>query len=367
LTNTPFLQKALQNDPRFYEIIKANELNETYLEQLFSELFSSSCEGIETKVAETRSGLLGFKSLLSELEFARYFTSKKLKVRLLSCNDFGQRDPPDIWVHNGSKEYWVEVKNIQDDETTQFIAKGIAKILNAQNLAFAVSVTSSPSLSIPTYFFDTRREKENLVQPILDEFKEKLDVCARSPPITITTSSAVVQLYKTKFKESYFATATAGSTEPSDYGKRIKTDVLYKAEKRTKWSGEELEKPYIVAIDDESWFFDSIRYNVVLFGNATTNYPRVLETNVDREIQEAANKGWREYLKRMHIIEAPIGQIPDDKRGLFFTDTITKNISAVLVTSQQKFYIFANPLTDDRINDPAILEDFEDCISGWGD
>jgi hypothetical protein len=146
--------------------------------------------------------------------------------------------------------------------------------------------------------------------------------------------------------------------------------VLDKAEKRTKWSGEELDNPYLVAIDDESRFFDSIRYNVVLFGNATANEPRVLEIEADQETQEAAKKGWREYLKRMHIIEAPIAQIPRDERGLFFTNTVTKNISGVLVmnlTNQQKFNFFANPLADDKINDPAILEDFEDCLIGWED
>jgi len=368
MTKLPFLERALQNNARFYDIITANEFNEIYLEALFRELFENSCEGIESKVAETRPDVIGFLSLLSELEFAKYFTKRKMKVKLLSCNDFGGRSPPDIWVHSGSKEYWVEVKNISEDETTYFLGRKIASILNSQGLSFAIIIGSLNSMSIPTYSYTTRREKEEHLQPILEEFREKIKgISSRSLPITIRTASIDVELHKTKFKESYLGgrTMVEAVSEPNEYGGRIRFDVHQKAKKRDKWREEELDKPYIIAIDSESMFFHLDRFNAELFGNATTYQRRVPETKTNNEIEEAVKNGWKEYLEKMRILQVDRTVIPENERGLFFTDPLTKNVSAVLLMHQQTFYILANPLADTRINHPTILQDFADCFSGW--
>jgi hypothetical protein len=363
------LERALQNKTRFYDIITANELNEEYLEGLFHELFENSCEGIESKVAEARRDLLGFLSLLSELEFARYFIRRKMKVKLLSCNDFEGRSPPDIWVHDDSKEFWVEVKNISEDRTIFFLGRKIASILNSQGLSFAITIGSSSLMSISTYFYNTRKEKEGLIMPILKEFTEKIkDISSRSLPTTIEISSIDVNLYKTKFKKSYMGgTRTVEAIcEPKDYRKRIRLDVLEKAKKRNKWLGEELNKPYIVAIDSEPMLFNIDHFNEELYGHATIYVEgKIPETGTNQEIEEAVNNGWKEYLEKMRILRVNGIVIPKDERGLFFTDPTTKNVSAVLLMRQQTFHILANPFADSRINNPTILQDFADCFSGW--
>ena len=35
------------------------------------------------------------------------------------------------------------------------------------------------------------------------------------------------------------------------------------------------------------------------------------------------------------------------------------------IDAPMEVYILANPFADGRINYPAILQDFADCISGW--
>jgi predicted house-cleaning noncanonical NTP pyrophosphatase (MazG superfamily) len=369
MTKFPYVERALQNNARFRDIIAANELNEEYLERLFRELFENSCEGIENKVAEARPDLLGLLSLLSEFEFARYFIRKKMKVKLLSCNDFGGRSPPDIWVCGDPKEFWVEVKNISEDRVIFFLGRKIASILNSQRLSFAIMIGSSNLMSIPTYSHATRKEKEKLVQPIIDEFMEKIkDLSSKSPPITIRTTNIDVELLKTKFKRSYMGGTTMKQAicEPKEYTERIRFDVLQKAKKRNKWLGEELDKPYIVAFDSESMFFYLDRFNAELFGNATIyGGDRIPETRMSQEIEEAVNNGWKEYLEKMRILRVDRTVIPEDKRGLFLTDPTTKNVSAVLLMHQQTFYILANPFADRRINHPTILQDFADCHSGW--
>jgi len=368
MAKLPFLETALQKNTRLYDIIITADFNTKYLEALFRELFENSCDGIESKVAETRPDIIGFLSLLSELEFAKYFLKRKMKVKLLSCNDFERRSPPDIWVHSGSKEYLVEVKNIEEDRITYSLGREIASILNSQGYSFAIIVGSLNSMSIPTYSHETRGEKEKHLQPILEEFREKIKgISLGSLPITIKTASLDVELHETKSKKSYLGGMTMHEavTEPNDYRERIKFDVHQKAKKRNKWLKDELDKPYIIAIDDESMFFHLDRYNTELFGNATTWQSRVPETGTNHEIEEAVKNGWKEYLEKMRILQIDRTVIPENERGLFFTDPSTKNVSAVLLMHQQKFHILANPLADSRINDPAILQDFTDCFSGW--
>ena len=367
MSELPFLERALQKNTRLYEII-TTYFNTTYLEALFRELFENSCDGIESKVAETRPDTIGVLSLVSELEFAKYFLRRKMKVKLLSCNALGGKSPPDIWVYGGSKEYLVEVKNISEDRITSVLGRKIAGILNSQGHSLAIIVDSLNSMSIPTYFHETRGKKEEHLQPILEAFREKIrDISLDSLPITIRTAFADIKLYETKRKESYFGGVTMHEavSEPSDYGKRIKFDVRQKARKRNSWLKEELDKPYIIAIDDEAMFFYLDRYNVELFGNATTGQSRAPETRTNHEIEEAVKKGWKEYLEKMYILRVDRTVIPENERGLFFTDPSTKNVSSVLLMHQQKFYILANPLADNRTNDPTILQDFADCISGW--
>jgi hypothetical protein len=367
MVNLPFMERALQKNKKLFDIIIANS-DTKYFEALFRELFENSCDGIESKVVETRPDIIGLSSLLSELEFARYFLRRKMKVELLSCNDFERRSPPDIWVHWGSKEYLVEVKNISEDEFTYVLGREMARILNSQGYSFMIIVTSLSLMSIPTYSHETRGEKEKYLQPILEEFKEKIkSLPSSSAPITVRTAALDVELHKTRGKESYLWARTMNEAvkEPDDYRERIKLDVHQKAAKRNEWLKEELDKPYIIAIDSESMFFHLDRFNAELFGKATTYNGGVPEAKTNHEIEEAIVKGWKEYLRKMYVLQVDRTVIPGNERGLFFTDQLTKNVSAVLLMHQQRFYILANPFADSRINDPTILKDFSDCFSGW--
>jgi hypothetical protein len=210
MTKLRFLERVLQDNARFYDIITANEFNEIYLEALFRELFENSCEGIESKVAETRPDVIGFLSLLSELEFAKYFTKRKMKVKLLSCNEFERRSPPDIWVHSGSKEYLVEVKNIEEDRITYSLGRKIASILNPQGHSFAIIVGSLNSMSIPTYFHETRREKEKHLQQLNKEGRaEILTKGARDPRVRMDLAMETLADFEKDIRDPLLEASTA--------------------------------------------------------------------------------------------------------------------------------------------------------------
>lgn len=366
-----YLEKALLANPALKNTVY--DYPTAYLkilDQLFNELYSKSCKGLDIKVSETSPDPIRFQALISELEFAEYLLGKNMYVELLSNDDFGGRKTPDIYAKSDSKDYFVEVKNIQFDEMDYIFGTKIAEILNAQGSSFCVVVKSSSFISTPAYFYDTREEKEKFIRSALNEFSDKLkNISSKSPPFTITTKYADIELHQTNKKGSYLGIGTMKNAilEPEDYGKRIRKDILLKGKKREDWIGNELDMLYIVAIDDDSSFFYIDRYNVEIFGNATYyKHPlKVPDVKLDPEIEDACKNGWEGYLQKMCILQNDRSVIPENRRGLFFIDPLTKNISAVLVKHRNSFYLLGNPLADKRINNPTILREFAHCFIGW--
>ena len=368
----PFLQKAFQKNLKLKEFVFGNYNNEylDILELLFGELYQKSCDGIDTKVFETSPDPIRFQSLISELEFARYFIKRNMQVQLLSANDFQGRKPPDMHVRHNSKEYFVEVKNIQEDDLDYVLGTKIAEILNSKEYSFMIVVNSSISMATPTYFHGMREEKEKYLQSVLGEFIEKLkNVSINSLPFVIKTTYADIELQKTKKERSYLGIGTMKQaiSEPPDYKERIRCDVLQKAEKRKNWIGDELDKFYIVAIADDSLFFYIDRYNLELFGNANcySNGLKVPKVNLNNDIENAMKNGWEDYLKQMCILQNDRTIIPENERGLFFIEPSTKNITAVLVKHKKNFHVLANPLAEPRISNPHILQELKDSLIGW--
>lgn len=155
-----FLEKGLCNNSELKQTVYDNYRIEylKILEKLFEELYSCACKGIEVKMYET-SDLFRFQSLISELEFARYFTRNKMQVELLSNNAFQGRKAPDMWVGSDSIEYFVEVKNIQFDEEDYTFGTKVAEALNSLGMSFMVVVKSSSLLSTPSYKYQAKDQK----------------------------------------------------------------------------------------------------------------------------------------------------------------------------------------------------------------
>lgn len=369
-TEFHFLQKALEVNPVLKEIVFDYYRTEYLgiLDKLFNELYKKSCKGIDIKVSETSPDLVRFQSLVSELEFASYLIGNNMQVELLSDDAFEGRKVPDIYAHHNSKEYFVEVKRIQEDEMDYLFGTQIAEILNSKGLSFMVAIKSSSYISVPTYLYEKREEKEKYIMSALNEFKDKLNnISINSLPLVITTTFADIELHKTNKKRSYLGIGAMKSaiSEPSNYKERIRYDVVQKASKRKDWIGDELDKFYIVAMDDNSIFFYIDRYNIELFGHATLYLGNVPEVETNPEIENSIKIGWEQYLRKMCILRNDRTVIPEDKRGLFFVETLTKNISVVLVKHRNSFHLLANPLAERRINNPAILRELQDCFIGW--
>jgi len=367
----PFLEKGLRINSELKNELYTTQKNGylKYLDQLFEELCNSSCKGIEIKVNET-SDLFRFESLVSELEFARYFVRNKMQVELLPNNVFQGRRAPDMLVVGDSKEYFVEVKNIQFDDESYDFGSEIAGTLNALGLSFMVIIKSASFLSSPAYKYQTRDQKGKQCHDAINEFKDKIGKTPLdSPMISITTKIADIELHPAKKGKSYLGISTMlqAISEPEEYKERIRFDILQKSKKREDWTGDELSKFYIVAIDDNSMFFYIDRYNVDLFGHATYYCPPlpVPDITVDAMIDFALKHDWKEYLIKMCVLRNNRSVIPENKRGMLFTESAMKNVTAILVRHGSNFHLLANPFADEKINNANILSELKGCLVGW--
>lgn len=367
----PSLEKGLSTNSELKDEVfttqKAGYLK--YLDELFENLYNGSCKGIEIKVNETCQ-LSKLGSLVSELEFARYFVRNKTAVQLLANNVFQGRRSPDMLVLGESKEYFVEVKNIEfDDEDYDFGTK-IAEILNDLGIFFMVVVKSGSLLSTPAYKYQSRDQKEEQCSKALEEFKDKLkNLPPDTTTINIHTSVADVELHPTKLGKSYLGIGTMlqAISEPPEYKERIRYDILQKSRKREDWTGDELSKLYILAIDDNSMFFYVDRYNMELFGNCAYYSPPlpVPDIPVNNIIGDAIKQGWKDYLIKMCILRNNRSVIPENERGMLFTEPAMKNVTTILVRHGSNFHLLANPFADAKINDANILAELKGCIIGW--
>ena len=368
----PFLEKGLSHNPELKQTVYS-DYPIGYLEildTLFRELYRHAYQGVEVKVCETSAHLFRFQSLISEFEFARYFAGNGMQVELLSSNAFQGRKPPDMWVRSGSQEYYVEVKNIQLDDEDYTFGTRIAEALNSLGMSYMVAIRSSSLLSTPSYKYQARDRKEKDCDAALVEFKEKIETTSLvTPPVLITTSVADIELHPTTKGKSYLGIGAMKEAigVPPEYKERIRYDILQKSEKRDVWTGKELDKFYIVAIDDDSLMFYIDKYNGQLFGNATYYcYPlKVPDVKINSRIENAIKNGWEDYLKKMCVLRNDRSIIPENERGMFFVEPSMRNVTAVLVKHRDSFYLLANPVAEERINNPLILDELKGCLTGW--
>lgn len=373
MNNYPNLLKALGNNPELLKNILDKYGNNVtylqYLETIFLELYQNSCKGVDTKILECSPDDDKFRALLSEFEFARYFCKKEMNVELLSEHVFNGRPAPDMYVVDKTGEYFVEVKNIQQDSLDFDLGVRIAEELTSRGLSFDVVISTSPSLSTSTYTYQTRHKKESYAEIAFQEFMIELDRFKnRDIPTLIKTSQADIGLSKTNKGRSRLTMGTSKEAveEPNDYKQRIKYDILKKAEKRKAWTGDELDKRYIIAVDDPTLGLVIDDYNFVFFGNAVTYLSgRLPSVSRNSDINDAVKLGWTKYLERMFVLPSGSTVIPDSDRGICFTDPLTKNLTAIIVTNNKIFYLLANPFAEQKINSPDVMKVFRDCNTGW--
>jgi hypothetical protein len=367
-----YLDKALSQNPPLRKIVVETYPEEylKILDNLFLQLYSNGCKGIEEKFFETSPELFRFQATISEIEFADFLIKNNLSVELLSNNAFQGRMAPDIYAIGKGREFYIEVKNIELDDEQHNFGSRIAEHLNALNLSYMVVVKAATCLSTPAYRAEERRKKEAICIATIEEFKEKTSgLKQESGRVSIEMENADIELHPTKRNKSYLGISTMKEaiSQPENYKQRVRYDIISKAQKRSNWKDKELDPLYIIALKDNSWLFGIDEYNVELFGHCGYYMPPLKppKIEIDSKLAHAIDLGWKEYMTKMCILNNNQSVIPQPQTGMLFTEPILSNVTALLVANKQKNYLLANPFAEEKINCPEIIGFFDNIILGW--
>lgn len=330
------------------------------LDSLINELRKGKCQKIREKMNDVND-LQKFRSTLAELRIGRYLLHHGKSIVFLPDNYMSGKNPPDILVNDASGQYFVEVKLFtEDDICTEVILEGLRSFLTTSKFNVFVDIELGKELSTPKTTYGERSAKEKLAKTTLQEFQNKFNKINFSKlPARVTTQEATFIVKTSPVKRSMVeAMRTCVILLPAELREKLKRDVCTKASKRKSWKGADLLQPFVVAVYTEQWGIDIDDAKYVLFGErctiaGSTPMPKI---TIPPVIQHAAKRGWRAYLQAEYLLPYKRTYLVWNNRGIYFTESVTKNVSGVIVGDESSSFSFIpNPFCDAQINNPNII------------
>jgi hypothetical protein len=172
-------------------------------------------------------------------------------------------------------------------------------------------------------------------------------------PYNIETSIGTFEIKDSLLNKSFVGFFNTSFSVPTEIiVDKIKNDVIKKAKKRCGWNDIHKDKMFIIALDFENIVIDSDYLINALIGNFET---WILE--IDGEISNAYKKGWKNFLENMYVFPS-VRFLDTKKRGIYFTNKIVKNVSAVIgmFRANRKPIIIPNPFSYEEINNPKLVD-----------
>lgn len=308
-----------------------------------------------------------FESILAEFEVGRFLLNHGKTVRFLCDNYMGpNKKSPDILAIDANtnvEEAYVEVKLITEDNVIHgtFLSK-LRNFLNISKINVCVDVKLSGKFLIPAVTRQERQEKEQLASEVIREFVQKFtQLGANMLPCEIKTAEAIFTVRCSTIKRSFVGAITTlpAQIPEENLGERIRLVVCEAASKRTTWSGGDLLKPYFVAVCSKQWAIDSDLAEKVLIGTTCTVMQGSPMPTVDMpiEVENARKKGWEAFLREKYIIPNNRTYLVWNKRGIYFTEPVTKNINGVIFIflHSGRYHFIPNPFACDQINNPGLV------------
>ncbi len=371
------LKWALQLNPDLAMVIANTYGNNIryleYLDELIKELRDGKCSGIREKFADANR-LRKFDSMLSEVEIARILIRHHKNVELLPDDFFHPAKSPDIISTDKNWAFFVEVKTLTEDETVNRMTADIENFLATQNKRNCrVDLNLKRGLTMVTTRFLERRAKEKLAMQSFQEFKDKFAQANLSNlPISLDTKGCIFEINESGLDRSYVGiTRTGVFTVPLDkLVEKIRRDVVEKAKKRIDWKQDHPNIFYIVAINSEQTSVTADDVEQALIGTRVTvaRWPpdspvpieKVRPQKLARGVKTASKKGWQPFLRELYVIPRNRTFLDINKKGIYFTKRVVKNVSRVLVRFRLGgFHWVPNPFAYDEISDPNLVDYFE--------
>lgn len=345
---------AFAKNPDLAKVLLAKYNDQDYwnnLDNLISSLRAAKCMGIQEKVSETGSSDQ-FQSTLSELEISLLLANKGKHVQLLSSSYFTEpgKKPPDLLVTDISGQAYIEVTRFNEDALVSIIVEDLRQFLQAQTTPYQVDVTIPDHLSMPVVDHASMQEKKEIALRVMAKFKAAFPSSGAPPSWNFSEEEITFSARKLRVGTGSPGFVNYGIIIVPDYLylSRLRYLVTWKAEKRATWTGQDLKKPYIVAIDTEHIYLKEEILITAILGCRHTDHMEPLP-----QVREAADKGWGTLLEQEHLI--PKDRIRFGTMGVFLSNPICKNVSGVIVRNDSNIWWKPNPFAAVEINDPHLL------------
>lgn len=330
----------------------------SYLDGLLGFLKERGCRGIREKLSDVPDLSVKFRAVRSELEVAKALLHAGKSVIFLPDKYMDERSSPDLFVTDKHIEAYVEVKCVTQDPVTDMLLDSLREFLNAHSYPYRVDLTLNEGMSIPTTKWWERDLKERLADKALQEFMAKITTVTGPFPTEIKTNAVIFEIHQSASGKGYPGILSTSLVEiPVDKQvEKIRRDICEKAKKREKWTGDERTKIYIVALDFENMTYGEDCVGDALIGSRVTvalplPLPNTPETG---EVKSARKKGWEDFMRGECILTHNRTFLDPCRKGIFFTEPITKNVSGVIGKFRDTLHFAPNPFASDEINDPQL-------------
>lgn len=264
--------------------------------------------------------------------------------------------PPDIFAKDSQIEAYIEVRRIIEDPTKNQIIELLRKLL--RNYPCIVNLELNEEMATPTTRYYEIEKRKRMVREVLQQLETKLKMLNLSSlPMKIETDIGKFEVLRSPSNMGYPGVLSYDIIVPKDkLIKKICYDLKEKAKKREEWGTEHKSKVYIIALDFEEWGYEDLLEEALIGSRIYVlpplKVPAIPETD---EVRHARERGWEDFLRKTNIIPSDQIYLDWSKKGVFFTESIMKNVSGVIGRLDQKINFVPNPFSYDEINDPRLV------------
>lgn len=312
------------------------------LDELFSEL--SECEGLEEKISKLSSDTLNkFKSLWSELRFAKIFKDEGKSVEFFSQGCMGyknsedERKSPDLYVRNKEDAY-VEVKRLEDIDSKKRkeFEEDLEEFLPEEGYKVSVNLGGDLSPAVASAVETGKiSEIEKRWKGVLEKFKKKFrDLDFSQGSVIISGEEKFEVFYESQLSslEEKSLMRSKGTTFEIQRTPNDRTNAEVRPKGAFKGGGEDYEKKIkeklIEAAEErDDWWDEKDKDGLYLIAIFIGNY--------------YFGEDWGDFINDMYKSE----------------EEIMSNVSGVLILTLNlplEYYIIRNPFAEGEISEPKL-------------
>jgi len=350
------------------------------INEKIAKLRALGCNGLQEKFKKFDQ--VGAISYLAELVVAESFLIDGHRATLLSSEYFPKASP-DILVQTRNGDFYVEVLYMSSSDPSSVLIDRLREI--TEKYPYVIKFSFGSDVSLPHHKWNERNRQLKTLESSVAQFASDLEhkKIEDLPYHGKTDSFSYDIIERNSSGKGYPAVLTSSCSIDLDFSHAYLTIRLNKkAEKRRSFPPDKQKTPYFVALVCDELGISAGELGYLLYGS-TVGYDCFPRPGVSEEvrmklkdgkwnkilkelssrkvwgkIQKVKEKGWDNLLSETYLL--PHDYCYVDKPGLFITDELLRDVSAVLFSRCIGDYqLFPNPFSIDEMDYSPFWRDLK--------